>query len=153
MTAETIYNPADYDRPSVTADAVLFAVRDGGLHVLLVRRKKWPYEGHWALPGGFVQMDESLEEAAQRELFEETGLSGIHLEQIRTFGDPQRDPRMRVITVVYGALVNADETCCVRGGDDAAEARWWSMAALPPLAFDHGQIVSYALQRLRLNPQ
>lgn len=143
------YNPADYDRPSVTVDVVLYAFREHDLKVLLVRRKKGPYENYWAIPGGFVQNNETLETAAQRELHEETTVSGVYLEQLYTFGDPDRDPRTRVISVAYFALVGADQAHHVRGGDDAAEARWWSMYDLPELAFDHERIIHYALQRLR----
>lgn len=143
------YNPADYDRPSVTVDVVLFAFREHDLKVLLVQRKKGPYQGFWAIPGGFIEMDETLEQAAQRELREETSVSGVYLEQLYTFGDPDRDPRTRVISVAYFALVGADQAYSVRGGDDAADARWWSMYDLPKLAFDHERILHYALQRLR----
>lgn len=147
--APATYNPDDYERPSVTVDVVLFAFLENDLKVLLVRRKHWPYAGYWAIPGGFIRIDESLEEAAQRELYEETGISDVYLEQLYTFGDPDRDPRTRVITVAYFALVSADQARQARGGDDAAEARWWSMYDLPPLAFDHERILRYALQRLR----
>ena len=143
------YDPAHFDRPSVTVDVVLFAYRDGDLQVLLVRRKKWPYQDYWAIPGGFIQMDETLEQAALRELHEETGVGGVYLEQLYTFGDPERDPRTRVISVVYFALVGADQARQVQGGDDAAEARWWSVYNLPPLAFDHDRILRYAHRRLR----
>lgn len=143
------YNPASYDRPSVTVDVVLFAYRDDDLQVLLVRRKKWPYEDYWAIPGGFIQMGESLEQSALRELREETGVEDVYLEQLYTFGDPERDPRTRVISVAYFALVGADQARQVQGGDDAAEARWWSMVDLPALAFDHDRILRYAHQRLR----
>ena len=143
------YDPASYDRPSVTVDVVLFALRDNDLRVLLIRRKKWPYQDYWAIPGGFVQMDESLEQSALRELREETGVDDVCLEQLYTFGDPQRDPRTRVISVVYFALLSAGQACQVQGGDDAAEARWWSMVDLPALAFDHDRILRCAQQRLR----
>jgi 8-oxo-dGTP diphosphatase len=143
------YNPADYDRPSVTVDVVLFAFREDDLKVLLVRRKKGPYEGYWAIPGGFIQMDETLEAAARRELREETAVDDVHLKQLHTFGDPDRDPRTRVISVAYLAVAGPDQALSVRGGDDAAEAHWWSTSALPPLAFDHERILSFALQRLR----
>jgi 8-oxo-dGTP diphosphatase len=102
----------------------------------------------WAIPGGFVGIDESLEEAALRELEEETGVQDVYLEQLYTFGDPGRDPRGRVITVAYFVLVPAP-AIDPRAGDDAVEARWWSMHDLPPLAFDHARILAYALQRLR----
>lgn len=138
---------------------VLFAYRGEDLQVLLVRRKHWPYAGHWAIPGGFVHMAESLEEAAQRELVEETGISDLNLEQLYTFGDPGRDPRTRVITVAYFALIGANQSTAgpgaapqgqaLQAGSDAAEARWWSVYDLPPLAFDHDRILRYALQRLR----
>jgi 8-oxo-dGTP diphosphatase len=142
------YNPASYDRPSVTVDVVLFAYRDNDLQVLLIRRKKWPYHDFWALPGGFIQMNESLEQSALRELREETGVVDVHLEQLYTFGDPGRDPRTRVISVVYAGLVGGDQARPVQGGDDAAEARWWPMADLPALAFDHDRILQVAHQHL-----
>ena len=142
------YDPASYDRPSVTVDVVLFTYRNDDLQVLLIRRKKWPYQDYWAIPGGFIQMGESLEQSALRELREETGVDDVHLEQLYTFGDPDRDPRTRVISVAYFALVGADQARHLQGGDDAAEARWWPMADLPALAFDHDRILQVALQRL-----
>lgn len=99
----TPYDAADYQRPSVTVDTILFSPLDGTLHVLLIRRGRWPFEGFWAIPGGFVEIDESLEDAAVRELFEETGLADVPLQQLQAFGDPGRDPRTRVITVTYVA--------------------------------------------------
>ncbi len=143
------YDPAHYDRPSVTVDVVLFAFRANDLQVLLIRRGNWPYQGYWAIPGGFIQMDETLEQSALRELREETGVEDVYLEQLYTFGDPARDPRSRVISVAYFALVGAEQAGQVQGADDAAEARWWSMAQLPPLAFDHDRVLRYAHQRLR----
>ncbi len=138
----------DYPRPSVTVDVILFTLRDNDLQVLLIKRRHPPYEGMWAIPGGFVGIDESLEEAALRELEEETGIRDVYLEQLYTFGDPDRDPRGRVITVAYFAVAPASAVH-PRAGDDAGEARWWSMYNLPPLAFDHADILAYALQRLR----
>jgi 8-oxo-dGTP diphosphatase len=138
----------DYPRPSVTADVTAFTLRDGDLQVLLIKRKHPPFEGMWAIPGGFVGIDESLEEAALRELEEETGVCDVYLEQLYTFGDVDRDPRGRVITVAYFALVPAT-IIDPQAGDDAAEACWWSVYDLPPLAFDHTDILAYALQRLR----
>jgi 8-oxo-dGTP diphosphatase len=135
-------------QPLVTVDTVIFALRDDDLQVLLVRRKHPPFEGAWAIPGGFVEIDETLEAAARRELQEETGLAGVILEQLYTFGDPGRDPRGRSITIVYFAAVPADGVA-PRAGDDAAEVGWWSIYHLPPLAFDHDQILRYALTRLR----
>ncbi len=143
------YNPADYDRPSVTVDVALFAYLDNDLQVLLVRRKKWPYQDYWAIPGGFIALDESLEQSALRELNEETSVGHVYLEQLYTFGEPDRDPRTRVISVAYLALAGAGEARDVRAGDDAAEVRWWSTVNLPSLAFDHDRILRFAYGRLR----
>jgi 8-oxo-dGTP diphosphatase len=142
------YNPADYDRPSVTVDVVIFALVEEDLQVLLIRRKKQPFAGMWAIPGGFVRIEESLEAAAARELVEETGVNNVYIEQLYTFGDPHRDPRTRVITVAYFALVPYD-AIDHRPGDDAAETGWFSVFDLPKLAFDHADILEYALTRLR----
>lgn len=138
-----------YPKPSVTVDVVLFTFIEGELRVLLIRRTREPFRGRWALPGGFVEENERLEDAAARELFEETGLKGIYLEQLYTFGDPGRDPRGWTISVAYFAIVSADLTRQVHAGDDAGDAGWFDVYALPPLAFDHDRIVRYALQRLR----
>lgn len=132
----------------VTVDVVIFAVRGGALDVLLVRRGIPPFLGRWAIPGGFVLEEESVEGAARRELREETGVSDVYLEQLYTFGDPGRDPRGRVVTVAYFALIAADRAP-LKAGTDAADARWFPMAKLPPLAFDHRRILDYALERLR----
>jgi 8-oxo-dGTP diphosphatase len=151
---------------SVTVDIVIFALRDDGLQVLLVKRKYPPFQGQWAIPGGYVETGEPLEAAAARELCEETGIgvgqrcvddigagaaragSNVpYIEQLYTFGAPDRDPRGRVITVAYLALVPAP--LAVRAGSDAADAGWTSAHRLPKMAFDHADIVRYALQRLR----
>jgi 8-oxo-dGTP diphosphatase len=121
----------DHPRPAVTVDVVVFTLRENRLQVLLVQRGGEPYAGMWALPGGFVQIEETLEEAAYRELTEETGVNKAYLEQLYTYGDPHRDPRGRVITVAYFALIQADI-------DD-----------IPSLAFDHTEILTYAIRRLR----
>jgi 8-oxo-dGTP diphosphatase len=144
------YDASQYERPSVTADVVIFSILNGQLKVLLIQRKNWPYEGMWAIPGGFVDMHESLEEAAYRELQEETGVGSddVYLEQLYTFGDPERDPRTRVITVAHFALVCADKLH-VRAASDAADIGWFDATDPPPLAFDHAQILEYALTRLR----
>jgi 8-oxo-dGTP diphosphatase len=117
----------------------------------LVRRKQPPFAGKWALPGGFVQIDEELEEAARRELREETHVDDIYLEQLYTFGEPDRDPRGRVITVAYFALLSIDQAQSqeIQGASDADEAAWWNVYELPALAFDHDRVISYGLQRLR----
>jgi 8-oxo-dGTP diphosphatase len=144
-------SPYTYDnpRPSLTVDPVIFTLREERLHVLLVRRAEDPFSGMWALPGGFVQGNESLEQAALRELEEETGLKQAYLEQLYTYGEPERDPRGRVVTVAYFALIPSDAPIRIEGGSDASQARWRAVDDLPPLAFDHAQIVEYALRRLR----
>ncbi|MBK9944771.1 MAG: NUDIX domain-containing protein [Kouleothrix sp.] len=143
------YDPSRYDRPSVTVDIAIFTLQQRELHLLLVQRKHWPHEGRWALPGGFINMDESLDQAARRELEEETGVRDIYLEQLFTFGDPQRDPRTRVISVAYIALVSADKHD-LRVSDESTAVRWFPVQQLPgPLAFDHDIILATALGRLR----
>jgi len=132
---------------SVTVDVVLFTIRDRRLQVLLIKRKIKPFANRYALPGGFVLQNESLDAAAVRELREETGVDRVYLEQLYSFGDPRRDPRGRVITVAYYALVPNKQA--LHAGTDAAEAAWFSADALPPLAFDHRKIVDYAHQRIR----
>jgi 8-oxo-dGTP diphosphatase len=132
----------------VTVDIVIFTIREHALHVLLVRRGIPPFEGHYAIPGGFIAENESLQHAALRELYEETGVRDVFLEQLYTFGDPGRDPRGCVITVAYYALIASDRLA-LTAGSDAAEARWFSMDELPNLAFDHRRILDYALERLR----
>lgn len=147
-TAKT-YDASKYDRPSVTVDVVIFTLIDGALHVLLVQRRNWPYENHWAIPGGFVEMDEGLDEAARRELEEETGLHDLYLEQLYTFGTPGRDPRTRVISVAYIALVRADAHA-LRVSEESTDVRWFPVAKLPgKLAFDHNAILDVAMERLR----
>jgi len=131
----------------VTVDIVIFTIQAGALRVLLVKRAAPPFPGEFAIPGGFVHDGESLEEAAARELREETGVGDVYLEQLYSFGEPKRDPRGRVITVAYFALISSDRS--LQAGTDAAEANWWAMDRLPPLAFDHGKILHYALERLR----
>ncbi len=138
----------DYPHPSVTVDVVIFTLREDDLQVLLIKRAHPPCEGMWAIPGGFVDVGESLEKAALRELEEETGVREVYLEQLYTFGDPGRDSRGHVITVAYFALVPVS-AIDPRAGSDAAETGWWSVYDLPSLAFDHADILSYALERLR----
>jgi 8-oxo-dGTP diphosphatase len=138
----------EHPHPAVTVDVAVFTVVRGRLAVVLVRRGQWPHSGKWALPGGFVGIDESLKRAAWRELREETGLKAAYLEQLGAFGRPDRDPRERVITVVYIALAAADRLE-LRAGSDARDARLFCLDELPELAFDHARIVRLATERLR----
>lgn len=140
----------EFPRPMVTVDTVVFSPGENGLDVLLIKRKNPPFRGRWALPGGFVEIDEPLEEAAARELAEETGLHGVQLEQVHTFGEPGRDPRGRSISVVYMALVDQGR-CVLKASDDAVAHAWLPVTGLPRLAFDHNRIVGYALERLRIS--
>lgn len=137
----------EYPHPAVTTDIVIFTVTDGALKVLLIKRGTDPFKGKWALPGGFIKMEESLDQCAQRELAEETGLTGIYLEQLRSFGAVDRDPRERVISVAYYALIPCDNVV-LEAGTDADEAEWFAVDALPPLSFDHSDILSHAQARL-----
>lgn len=136
-----------YPHPAVTTDIVIFTIRQDELKVLLVKRANAPFRGEWALPGGFVALDESLEEGARRELQEETGVAGVYLEQLYTFGKPDRDPRERVITVAYYALIPTDEVE-IRAATDAEGVSWYGMEELPNLAFDHAEILDAAHERL-----
>ena len=147
----TAIHQYEYPRPAVAVDMILFGFQHGHLTVLLIRRRNDPYKGRWALPGGFVGEDEDLYDAARRELKEETNVSNVYLEQLYTFGQPGHDPRTRVISVAYFALLSTGELAQqhVTGADDAGEARWWNIYQLPDLAFDHQRILDYALQRLR----
>jgi 8-oxo-dGTP diphosphatase len=132
---------------SVTVDLVVLTIRDRALHVLLVRRRYPPYRGRWALPGGFVLASEDLFAAATRELAEETGIHTGHLEQLATYGAPRRDPRGRVVTVAYLALV--PDLPSPAAGSDAAAADWVEVAAARPLAFDHARILADGVERAR----
>jgi ADP-ribose pyrophosphatase YjhB (NUDIX family) len=137
-----------FARPALTVDIVVFALDQDDLQVMLIQRDLEPFSGQWALPGGFVRVDETLDEAATRELREETGLSEIFLEQLYTFGDLERDPRERVATVAYYALVNLTGHS-VHASSDARNAAWFPVNDLPKLAFDHRKILQAALERLR----
>ena len=135
-----------YPHPAVTTDCVIFGFNGERLQVLLIERGIEPFKGRWAFPGGFLKMDETAVEGAKRELKEETGLENAYIQQLHTFSAPNRDPRERVITIAYYALVNIQE---VKGGDDAASARWFPLDEIPPLAFDHDYILRMATQKLR----
>jgi 8-oxo-dGTP diphosphatase len=136
----------DHPRPAVTVDIVLFHRSNRGARVLLIKRRHEPFKGRWALPGGFVDIDESLEKAAARELHEETGLDGIELEQIGAFGDPGRDPRGHTVSVVFSALL--EDRPEPTAADDAEAAAWHSASAPPALAFDHRKILREAWERM-----
>ncbi len=137
-----------YKRPSVTVDILVFTIEKNTLKVLLVKRGIEPFKGNWAIPGGFIKINESLEGAARRELLQETGIKNIYMEQLYTFGDPKRDPRERVITVAYMALIPS-ENLKLRATTDVTDVIWFSIKSLPDLAFDHNKILKYALDRLK----
>jgi len=137
-----------YPRAALTVDCVVFGFDEGDLKLLLIQRDLEPFAGSWALPGGFVHVDESLEDAARRELQEETGVSRVYLEQLYSFGQPDRDPRERVVTVAYYALVKLSAHS-VKAATDARNAAWFDVSDLPRLAFDHEEIIEVALQRLK----
>ena len=148
-----------YPRPMVTVDAVVFrleAIDKSGLdfksnpdyaEVLLIQRKNYPYKGMWALPGGFVDMDETLEKAVVRELEEETGLTGVELKQLHAFSSVERDPRGRNICIAFYGIASYNNSK-VKAGDDAGDARWFGVNKLPELSFDHQEIVKMALKRI-----
>lgn len=139
----------EYPRPSVTVDCIIFGWDSSSqLKVLLIQRANEPFKNHWALPGGFVDMEEDLEAAALRELKEETGVKNVFIEQLYTFGAPKRDPRGRVISIAYFALINLF-TQEVKASTDAKKVQWFALDQLPELAFDHNQILDIAIQRLR----
>lgn len=136
-----------YPHPAVTTDIVIFTIRQDELKILLIKRALPPHRNQWALPGGFIKLEESLEEGAKRELQEETGVTGVYLEQLYTFGRPDRDPRERVITVAYLALIPANEPE-IKAATDAEDVSWFGLKELPDLAFDHKRILKMAHERL-----
>jgi len=138
----------DYPRGALTVDCVVFGLDDDELKVMLIQRDQAPFAGAWALPGGFVRLDETLEAAALRELAEETGLSRVYLEQLHTFGAVARDPRERVVSVAYSALVKMSDHR-VQAATDARDAAWFAVHDVPTLAFDHEEILQLAVERLR----
>lgn len=137
-----------YARPALTVDCVVFGFDEGELKVLLIERALEPFKGRWAFPGGFVQVEEPLEDAARRELAEETGLKDVFLEQLHTFGAVERDPRERVVSVAYSALVKLSDHRA-KAATDAARAQWFPLSKVPKLAFDHARILEAARARLQ----
>ncbi len=137
-----------YPHPAVTTDCVLFCYKNKQLQVLLIKRGNNPYKGWWAFPGGFMDIDESIEECAKRELKEETHLENIYMQQFHCFGSVNRDPRERVVTIAFMAFIRSDDYTVI-ADDDANDARWFSIDELPPLAFDHKEMLTIALQKLR----
>jgi len=134
----------------VTVDAVIFAVTEGSIKLLLINRKNEPFKGKWAIPGGFINIDEELEDAVARELAEETGLTDVPLEQMHSFGKVGRDPRGRQITVVYMGIIT-EGFDRIKSGDDAQLARWFDINSLPPdMAFDHDVVAKFSIERLML---
>ncbi len=134
----------EFPRPTVTADAIVFRKKGGKPEVLLVQRANSPFKGMWAIPGGFIEMDEPLETSAARELEEETGITGVELQQFHTYGDVDRDPRHRTITVAYTGMLN-DEGMNAKANDDAADCRWFDIELIPQLGFDHNTIIADAI--------
>jgi 8-oxo-dGTP diphosphatase len=137
----------DYPRPAVSADIAVFRKAGQSLEILLIQRKNPPFQGMWALPGGFMEIDETLEMTAARELEEETGLSGVDLIQFKTFSNVDRDPRTRIITTVFFGMVSLEDSDA-KGGDDAEKAEWFAVDKLPPLGFDHEKIIGLLLQQI-----
>ncbi len=138
----------EHPRPSVSVDVAIFRPNGEDFQLLLIERAQAPYKGIFALPGGFINIDESLEEAARRELFEETGIENLPLTQIHTFSEPDRDPRGRVISTCFGCVLDIGIKITTRPGDDAADAKWFESTDLPQLAFDHSSLIQAAIAKL-----
>jgi len=139
----------DWPRPTVSVDAVVFAFFESKAKLLLIKRRYEPFKDKWALPGGFVDIDEELEDAVARELAEETGLAGVRLEQMHTFGNVGRDPRGRQITIAFMGIAKKGLNR-IKAGDDAAEARWFDIEKLPKdMGFDHEKIAKFAIEKLK----
>ena len=141
----------DHPRPSVTVDSIVLKYSDNNIQLLLIRREKDPYKNKWALPGGFLELEENLEEGSKRELKEETGLIVENVEQVGAFGDPNRDPRGRVISISFLSVLKKGQEGEIKSSSDAADAQWFDLNKLPELAFDHHNIISTAITYLRKN--
>ncbi|MFA8449897.1 MAG: NUDIX domain-containing protein [Bacteroidales bacterium] len=139
----------DYPRPAVAVDCIVFLKEENSIKLLLVERERPPYRGQWAFPGGFVESNETLEQAASRELKEETGLKDILLQQMYTFSAPDRDPRDRIITTAYVGTTD-NKNYKLTAGDDAANAQWFPLENHPKLAFDHEEILTMAVEKLKM---
>ncbi len=137
-----------YPRPALTVDIIIFKKENDDIKVLLIQRDNPPFKGQWAFPGGFVNIDETLENAAKRELQEETALTDVELKQLYTFGAIDRDPRFRTVSVVYYGFTNLNNDK-VKGGDDAQKAQWFLINKIPKLAFDHNEILKMALEKIK----
>ncbi len=139
----------EYPRPAVTVDCILFSIENQRQEVLLIQRKFSPFKNSWAFPGGFVDMDETLEHAIVRELEEETGIKKIELNQLQAFSKIDRDPRQRTISIVFYAFVNKED-CEIQAGSDAENVKWFSLKNIPCLAFDHDTILKTAIEKFNL---
>ncbi len=139
----------DHPRPSVTVDSIVFKYKSDSIQLLLIQREKEPFKDKWALPGGFLDMEENLEEGVKRELKEEAGLKIEKVEQVGAFGDPDRDPRGRVISISYLSILKKDQESHINAASDAADAQWFDLQKLPELAFDHNKIISKTITYLR----
>jgi len=139
----------DYPRPALTSDCIILRKNKTATEILLIQRAYAPYKGYWALPGGFVDPEETTQEAARRELYEETGIDSVNLTQLHTFSELDRDPRGRTVSVVYYSIIENAEIS-VKAGDDASNTEWFSLKTLPKLAFDHSKIIEFAIEMLDL---
>jgi 8-oxo-dGTP diphosphatase len=137
----------EYPRPAVSADIVVFGFNGLNIRLLLIKRGQEPYKDNWALPGGFLEMDETIENCAKRELYEETALQYTKVEQLYTFSSLGRDPRGRVLTIAFWTIIHMNQAI-IKAGDDAAQAGWFNLNSLPELAFDHSEIIQMALKKL-----
>jgi len=139
----------EYARPAVTVDILVFSKTNSSIQILLIKRGHEPFKDKWALPGGFIEMDEELITSAYRELKEETGIKNIQLKQFKTYGKIGRDPRGRTVSIIYYGFINQEKET-ILAGDDASEAAWFPINKIPPLAFDHSDIIADALREIEL---